>query len=260
MILALLLLFLRKLDVMKNLMKMLLLPLVVISIVVSVPSCDLLEDAGLSSEEVAAALRQALEVSTDTSVTQASQLDGYYENLAVRILLPPEVATAQDYITSNFPASATLIDPLVSALVVKLNRAAEDAATKATPIFVDAITGITIDDAFGILNGADTAATAYLKSKTYVGLKTEFQPDIETSLSAVGAQQAYSQLATAYNSAVSLNPFASPPSINTDLADFTTGKALDGLFYFVAEEEKEIRANPLDRVTDLLQKVFGSID
>lgn len=245
---------------MKNWKSLLMLPMVAITLIIAIPSCDLLEESGLSSEEVAAALRQALEVSTDTSVTQASQEDGYYGNLAVRILLPSEVAAAQNYITSNFPASSTLIDPLVSSLMVKLNRAAEDAATKATPIFIDAITGITIDDAFGILNGADTAATAYLKSKTYTGLKNEFQPEIETSLSAVGAQQAYSQLATQYNSIVGLIPFITPPSINTDLADYTTGKALDGLFYYVAEEEKEIRENPLDRVTDLLQKVFGSKD
>lgn len=245
---------------MKNWKSLLMLPMVAITLIIAIPSCDLLEESGLSSEEVAAALRQALEVSTDTSVTQASKEDGYYGNLAVRILLPSEVAAAQNYITTNFPASSTLIDPLVSSLMVKLNRAAEDAATKATPIFIDAITGITIDDAFGILNGADTAATAYLKSKTYVSLKNEFQPEIETSLTAVGAQQAYSQLATQYNTVVGLFPIFTPPSINTDLADYTTGKALDGLFYYVAEEEKEIRENPLDRVTDLLQKVFGSKD
>jgi hypothetical protein len=111
-----------------------------------------------------------------------------------------------------------------------------------------------------ILNGSDSAATVYLKSSTFVSLKTAFQPDIENSLQAVGAQQAYSTLTSNYNTYVVPIPFINAPSINTDLADYTTGKALDGLFHYIALEEEKIRKDTLHRVTDLLRRVFGQND
>jgi len=221
-------------------------------------SCeDLPFDIPVSQSEVAAGLREALKVSSDTSVNQASKEDGFYGNLAVRILLPPEVATAQSYI-DRIPGG--LGTTLTNELMIKLNRAAEDAAEKATPILIDAITNITINDALSILNGSDSAATVYLKSSTFVSLKTAFQPDIENSLQTVGAQQAYSTLTSNYNTYVVPIPFLNAPSINTDLADYTTGKALDGLFHYIALEEEKIRKDPLHRVTDLLKRVFGQND
>ncbi len=217
---------------------------------------------GLTEGEVAAGLRQALEVATDTSVNQASKTDGYLANAAIKILLPPEVQTVNQFINDNVPGVSGLSQTILDELVVKLNRAAENAATKATPIFVDAITGITITDAFDILQGSDTAATTYLKGATFTPLKDAFKPDIQNSLEAVGAQQVCGTLTTNYNTVASTAGLfgLSLPAMNTDLADYTTGKALDGLFHYVAQEEKEIRENPLDRVTELLQKVFGSLD
>lgn len=221
-------------------------------------SCeDLPFNLPVSQSEVAAGLREALKVSSDTSVNKASKQDGYYANLAVRILLPPEVATAQSYI-NQIPGG--LGTTLTNELMIKLNRAAEHAAEKATPILIDAITNITINDALSILNGSDSAATVYLKTSTFVSLKTAFQPDIENSLQAVGAQQAYSTLTSNYNTYVVPIPFINAPSINTDLADYTTGKALDGLFHYIALEEEKIRKDPLHRVTDLLRRVFGQND
>lgn len=211
----------------------------------------------VSESEIADGLREALKVSSDTSVNQASQQDGYYANLAVRILLPPEVATAQSYI-DRIPGG--LGTTLTNELMIKLNRAAEDAANKATPILIDAITNITISDALSILNGSDSAATIYLKTSTYASLKTAFRPTIETSLQTVGAQQAYSTLTSNYNTYVVPIPFLNAPSINTDLADYTTGKALDGLFHYVKLEEEKIRKDPLHRVTDILRRVFGQND
>ncbi len=209
-----------------------------------------------NDDDIAAALREALQVSSDTSVNQASKTDGYYANLAVRILLPPEVVQAQSYIEDYIPGG----EQLVSGLVVKLNRAAEDAADKATPILIDAITNITITDAVGILNGSDSAATVYLKNNTFTSLKTAFKPSIEASLQSVGAQQSWNTLTTNYNTYVEPIPFINAPPINTDLADYTTGKALDGLFHYIALEEEKIRKDPLHRVTDLLQRVFGQND
>ncbi|CAN5217414.1 DUF4197 domain-containing protein [soil metagenome] len=216
-------------------------------------SCEEL-NLPLNQSEVAAALREALKVSSDTSVNQASKEDGYYANLAVRILLPEEVQQVQGYVRTYVPGG----EALMSSLVVKLNRAAEDAAVKATPILIDAITNITITDAMGILNGTDSAATVYLKTSTFTSLKTAFKPDIENSLQAVGAQQAWNSLTTNYNTYVAPVPFINAPPINTDLADYTTGKALDGLFHYVKLEEEKIRKDPLHRVTDLLRRVFGS--
>lgn len=221
-------------------------------------SCDELPfDLPVSESEIADGLREALKVSSDTSVNKASKEDGYYGNLAVRILLPPEIATAQSYI-DRIPGG--LGSTLTNELMIKLNRAAEDAADKATPILIDAITNITITDALSILNGTDSAATVYLKAQTYTSLKTAFKPTIETSLQTVGAQQAYSTLTTNYNNYVVPIPFLNAPSINTDLADYTTGRALDGLFHYVKLEEEKIRKDPLHRVTDLLKRVFGQND
>ncbi len=219
-------------------------------------SCEELPfDLPLSQSEVAAGLREALKVSSDTSVNHASKEDGYYANMAIRILLPPEVQNAQNII-NNIPGGTTLTNQLM----VKLNRAAEHAADKATPILIDAITNITITDALSILNGSDSAATIYLKAATFSSLKASFKPDIQNSLQAVGAQQTYSTLTTNYNDYVTPLPFLNAPPINTDLADYTTGKALDGLFHYVAKEEEKIRRDPLHRVTALLKRVFGNND
>lgn len=220
-------------------------------------SCDELPfDLPLSQSEIADGLREALKVSSDTSVNNASKVDGYYGNLDVRILLPAEVQQVQGYVETYVPGG----DALLSSLVVKLNRAAEEAAVQATPILIDAITNITITDALSILNGTDSAATVYLKTNTFVSLKTAFKPDIEAALTSVGAQQSWNTLTTQYNSIVPNIPLLNAPPINTDLADYTTGRALDGLFHYVKQEESKIRNNPLHRVTDLLERVFGQND
>lgn len=235
--------------------KQLLIPAIAILFMFS--ACE--ELTGLSDSEIADGLKEALRVSTDTSVSLANVENGYYSNLAIKIFLPSEVEKVSDLI-KTIPGGPALMDELV----LKLNRAAEDAAGEAKPIFIDAITGITITDALGILNGTDSAATVYLKERTFVDLKSAFKPKIETSLSKVGAQQAWDQLITKYNDALALPgvSFAFPNAkpINTDLADYTTDRGLKGLFYLVAEEEKEIRNDVTDRVTDLLRRVFAKQD
>ena len=134
---------------------------------------------------------------------------------------------------------------------VKLNRAAEDAAREAKPVFVSAIRQMTIQDAFSILKGEQDAATQYLKRTTSGELSDTFKPIIQNSLSKVNATQYYHNLITVYNK-IPLVKKANP-----DLDDYATGKALDGLFVMVAKEEQAIRRNPQARTTELLRKVFG---
>lgn len=214
-------------------------------------SCDSfnLDDltGNLSESQVAAGLREALSVGTDTAVVQGSQLNGYFENPIIKIPFPEEANIVMS-VVSAVPGGSILVNEFIK----QLNRAAEDAAVKATPIFKDAILNITITDAFNILNGADTAATNYLRINTFTDLYDAFKPDIEESLVSVGAQQAWEDVIDIYNSI----PLTEP--VDTDLANYTTNKGLNGLFYLVGEEEGKIRNDVTHQVTDLLQQVFGN--
>ncbi len=222
-----------------------------ISLCAVLASCDNLNLGDLNPElteaEVVAGLKEALNVSTDTAVANGSMPNGYFLNPQIKIPFPEEASVVMSVVNA-LPGGSILID----AFVQKLNSAAEDAAVKATPIFRDAILNITIDDAFGILNGADTAATNYLRVNTFSALYTAFKPDIQESLESVGAQQAWEDVIDLYNSV----PFTDP--VDTDLANYTTNKGLNGLFILVGEEEIKIRNDISHRVTDLLQQVFGN--
>ncbi len=206
------------------------------------------DDSGLSDAEIIQGLKEALKVGTDNSVIIAHALDGYYGDNRIRIPFPDDVQLVAT--TLNDVGLGSLVDEFVK----KLNRAAEDAADEAKPIFLNAITGITIADGNAILFGGDNAATEYLKDKTYEDLKVVFRPDIENSLDVVGANQAWSDVASAYNAI----PFVDP--VNPDLADYTTEKALDGLFVLVADEELKIRTDPAARINEILQSVFSLLD
>lgn len=222
-------------------------------------SCEDIEQIlpkGLTNEEVVDGLKSMLEVSTDTSVSKLSLLDGYYGDEAVKILLPPEASVIFDNIT-KIPGGRQLVE----STILSINRAAEDAATEATPIFVNAITGMTISDGFTILNGVDTAATGYLYDKTYLDLRSTFQPKIDVSLSkplvgSISASSAYADLVGKYN-LVANNSFGliKPITQNT-LSAYVTEKALSGLFVKVADEEQKIRGNASHRVSELLNKIF----
>lgn len=231
-------------------------------------SCDDLADTivpGLSQEEVVAGLKEALRVGTDTSVSNLNRENGYYMDEVIKIMLPPEVEMIQQNL--NALDISSLVQPLVDELVLQINRSAEDAAAEAKPIFVNAITDMTIADGWAILNGSDTSATSYLRGATFEELKALFKPKIENSLSKpllgnISASSTYSQIVEKYNAAASLAnqlPFGSKKYtiVNPSLSDYTTDKALNGLFIKVADEEKAIRTDPVARVTEILQKVFG---
>jgi hypothetical protein len=209
-------------------------------------SCEeLTNTTSLTDSEISQGLKEALRVGTDTSTANAHKVDGYFKNVKIKIPFPTDAQNAESILRgAGFGA-------LVDELVLRLNRAAEDASDDAKNIFVDAITRMTVVDALNILNGSNDAATKYLRLKTYDSLKIVFKPRIEASLSSVGASQTWSTLTTTYNSI----PFV--PAINTDLSDYTTQKALDGLFVLIADEELKIRTDPIARVNDILKKVFG---
>ena len=209
-------------------------------------SCE--KDSGLSNDEIIQGLKEALRVGTENSVSSANRTDGYFANALIKIAFPEDAA----FVKTALNAIPIIGPPIVDELVLKINRAAEDAADEAKPIFLSAITNITFADALNILNGADDAATQYLKTNTYSQLKEAFKPSIETSLSSVGATSAWNTVTTTYN-----NYVPSPQPINTDLPDYTTGKAVDGLFVLIAQEETKIRTDPAARINDILQTVFG---
>lgn len=202
---------------------------------------------GLSSAEIASGLKEALRIGTENGTEKLSAADGFFANAAIKILMPEEArrveSTLRDIGLGN----------LVDKAILSMNRAAENAAKTATPIFVNAIKEMTITDAIGILKGNDDAATRYFKEKTTVALTHAFQPVIEQSLSKVNATRYWNDVFSAYNK------FAASP-VNTNLSAYVTEKAITGIFYEVGKEEQKIRKNPAARVTELLKKVFGSND
>ena len=210
---------------------------------------DVLEDY-LTQGDATEGLKEALRVGTDTSISKGSALDGYFANQAIKILLPPEAQNIVTVINQVPGVGPALIDEVV----LKLNRAAEDAAPEAKDILLNAILNITITDAIAIVNGENDAATQYLRGATQTEIAGLFKPHIENSLQTVGAQSAWGTLTSNYNTVA---PILGQPQVNTDLADYTTNKALDGLFHLVAEEEGKIREDPLHRVSEILQQVFG---
>ncbi|MCB0754321.1 MAG: DUF4197 domain-containing protein [Flavobacteriales bacterium] len=219
----------------------------------SLSSCDQIVDIveGLLTEgDATEGLKEALRVGSDTAVTKGSALNGYFANQAIKILLPQEANVIVDVINQVPGVGPALVDEVI----LKLNRAAEDAAPQAKDILLDAILNITITDAIAIVNGNNDAATVYLRNATQDNIAALFQPHIENSLQTVGAQSAWGTLTSNYNTVA---PILGQPQVNTDLADYTTNKALDGLFHLVAEEEALIRQDPVHRVSEILEQVFG---
>ncbi len=237
---------------MKNILKRsILVVLMIIGFLsLSVSSCEQLVRIPLSEAEVAGGLREALTIGAINAVLMTNKEDGFFGNSAIRIPFPPEASGAMNYMQNS-----ALLRPLLNEFVLRLNRAAEQASAQARPIFVNAIRDITIQDAWGILRGGQNAATTYLHSRTYSPLYDSFRPEIIKSLNSVGAQQAWQELTIAYNAIAAFSP--SLNTVNTDLADYATRKALDGLFHLVSQEELKIRTDPVARGSDLLQKVFA---
>ncbi|RAW00937.1 DUF4197 domain-containing protein [Pseudochryseolinea flava] len=199
----------------------------------------------VSTEEVAAGLKEALTNGVSKGSDLVSALDGYYKNPEIKIPFPPEVKQVETKLRQVGMGSE------VDKFILALNRGAEDAAKEAKPIFVSAIKQMTIQDAWSILRGEKDAATQYLKKTTTAQLTEKFKPIIKQSLEKTNATKYYSDLVNAYNKL----PFVQ--KVNPNLDDYATQKGIDGLFVMIAKEEKVIREDPAARTSDLLKKVFS---
>lgn len=217
-------------------------------------------DQPLTNTEIIAGLKQALAVGTDSSVARVSKTDGYFRDELIKILLPPEA----EVITKNLnrlPGGEKLLNDVV----LRINRAAEDAAKEAAPIFIGSITSMTISDGFGILKGGDYAATDYLKRTTSEQLFNLYQPKIRTSIDKklignISTTDSWNTLTSEWNRIANsiIGQAAGFAPVNVKLDEYLTQKALDGLFLKIGEEEKKIRTDPMARVTELLKRVFGA--
>jgi len=200
----------------------------------------------LSNEEVVKGLKEALSVGTNNSSSLASKMDGFYKNPRLFIPWPEEAKEMKSRLM------AMGFSKKIEEFEMSLNRAAEEAALKAAPVFVDAITNMSVQDGFAILNGADTAATNYLRKTTYTPLKNNFLPVVKEAIQKVNVTNYWNPLVTAYNRIPGVK------KQNPDLDDYVTNKAIVGLMVLIADEEIKIRRDASARVTDLLKKVFGS--
>jgi len=228
--------------------------LLLLSILFTLISCDELQDVvntlpgsgspGVSDAMIGNGLRQALDFGINKQVSKLTARDGFYKNELVKILLPQELQkvdnTLRDIGLGNLADEGLKI----------LNRAAEDAVKEATPIFVDAVKGITFNDAKNILLGPDNAATNYLQNRTQTALYNKFNPVIQNSFQKVGADRIWNNIITKYNSLPLVN------DVNPDLTDYVTQEALKGVYTMISVEEKNIRTKVTSRTTDLLKKVF----
>jgi len=222
-------------------------------------SCDTLNQAsqiltqtGLgnpSVTEISLGLKQALEFGTSSSSDRLSATDGFFANAAIKILFPEEAQKVERTLRS------VGLNKLADNVILSINRAAEAAAIEAKPIFISAVKGMTFNDATNILlSGQQDAATLYFKRVTGQQLQDKFRPIIQSSLSRVGATKYWSDAITAYNAIPLVG------KVNPDLSSYVTGKAVDGIFFEIAQEELKIRTRISARSTPLLQRVFAYAD
>jgi Protein of unknown function (DUF4197) len=199
--------------------------------------------AGLSDATIGSGLKEALSVGTQKAVRLVAKPGGYFDNEAIKIPVPQNLRTVEK-VARGLGQGAR-----VDEFVASMNHAAESAAPEAETIFAEAVTEMTIDDARQLLNGGDTSITDYFKAKTSARLAVAFRPHVEAAMSRNGVTQQYEALVGSWMS------FGNGSSLDIDT--YVVDKALDGLFYMLGQQEKEIRTNPAARTTALLRQVFG---
>ncbi|MFO8053663.1 MAG: DUF4197 domain-containing protein [Bacteroidales bacterium] len=229
--------------------------IVLIALMVSFSSCELLKEfdlpegtasAGLTEEEVARGLKEALQVGTENGVERLSKKNALYENNRLRIPFPEDAKIVEDKLRDLG------MDPVVDDFIQKMNHGAEEAMTKAKPVFKDAIREMTIRDAKNILRGEDDAATQYFRQKTSERLYTLFKPEMKKTLDQMQVTDLWAKVMNAYNK------IPLQQDVNADLPDYLTRQAMDRLFKVIAQEELKIRQDPQARVSELLKKVFAN--
>lgn len=228
-------------------------------------SCDVLQEAAdslenvasttnstsLTNQEVVSGLKEALSVGITNSVNLTSVVDGFLKNSEIRLPFPPDAIKAKE------KAIEWGMSGQVEKFETTLNRAAEEAAKEALPIFKNAITGMSLQDGFAVLKGGNGAATKFLKDNTTAQLVSAFAPKVQAAIEKVKLTEYWNPIVTKFNAAA---PLLGLNKANPDLNEYVTKLAIDGLFKMVEKEENKIRENVGARVTDLLKKVFGSLD
>ncbi len=219
-------------------------------------------DQPLTEEEVISGLREALTIGSRNSADILAAENGYYLDETVKVLLPDEARIIVDNI-SRLPGG----EQLVADVILKINRAAEDAAKDVAPIFVNSIKTMTIRDGFNILNRQDNAATEYLRSSTWNDLYSLYKPKIQKStekdiIGNISTIDSWNALTSKWNNVANTvaGKLAGLKPVNVDLNEFLTEKALNGVFVKLEAEEMKIRKDASARVTALLKRVFGSLD
>lgn len=231
----------------------------VFAIVLSFFSCEILQEiesnlpvqsTALTEDEIREGLYDALEVGINNAVKQASVVDGFYKNDDIFVAFPMEAYKVRE------AALDFHLDAQVEKFEETLNRAAEQAAAEVKPVFLKALNEMSFQDAKQILHGEDDAATQYFKQKTYDELVTVCYPKIESVTTQVQLTKHWEPIIKVYNKA---RLITGDPEINPDLNDYVTKKTIDGLFFLIENEEKQIREYPAKRVTEIMKKVFGSL-
>ena len=199
--------------------------------------------AGLTNDDIISGLKEALKVGTDNSAKKLGSADGFFNDAAIKILMPEEAKKVEQSLRN------VGMGKVVDKAILSMNRAAEDAATGVGNIFWNTIKNMNVADGLSILRGGDFAATDYLKKTTTAELTEKFRPVIEASLIKVDATKYWKEVFAKYN-------MLSSAPVNTDLTAYVTENALKGLFYNISLEEQKIRKDPAAQVNDLLKKVF----
>jgi hypothetical protein len=254
----------RKFEKNKKPMKQITKNIFIATTLIGLSACDVLNDTagailtpgtgqaqGLTNGEVIGGLKEALTVGITNAVDITSVTDGFLGNNEIRLPFPESAIKMKDWADTR-----PLLKPQADKIVETLNRAAEDASKEAAPIFVNAIKNMSISDGFAILNGGEGAATNFLKKATTNQLIEAFSPKVAESISRVKLTDYWNPVMSAYNQTTILT---GAEKVDTDLNDYVTRRAIDGLFHMVEKEENKIRKDPSARVTDLLSKVFGSV-
>jgi hypothetical protein len=226
-------------------------PLIFVLVLLS--SCDTISQLpiktgnGVTEAEAGEGIKQALSQGLVNAVLRLNKEDGFFKDAIYKVLLPPDAKKIEN----------TLRDlgfkNMVDNAILQINRAAEDAAGTAKPIFIDAVKSMTVSDAIGLIKNGDTSATHFFRIKTTDKLIAAFLPVIKGSLDKLDATRLYGDLVNKYN-----NLPTTFKKLNPDLPGYVTDKATYALFDLVAKEEQNIRQNVAARTTDLLKKVFGA--
>lgn len=224
------------------------------AVVLFFSGCDVLKNLpietgpmSVSETEASQGIKEALAQGVTKSVLQLNKQDGFFKDEFYKILLPPDAQKVESALRTIGLGS------LVDKAILQINRGAEDAAGQATPIFVDAIKSMSVQDAIGLVKNGDTSATHFFREKTTSQLQAAFLPVIKNSLDQVSATKYYGDIINKYNSLPTTFK-----KINPDLAGFVTEKTTLAVFDLVSKEEKNIRTNMAARTTAILKKVFGA--